>query len=67
MSIDVRTKMMDKEKMKKAIELYFRALEYDKYNALVLNVNKDCSITVQKEDGSLDYLNSGEVRIVINK
>ena len=39
----------------------------DKYLALVLNVNKDCSLTVQKEDGSLDYLNSGEVRIVINK
>ena len=33
----------------------------------VLNVNRDCSLTVQKSDGSLDYLNSGEVRIVINK
>ena len=34
MSVDNRAKNIDKDKIRKAIELYFRALEYDKYNAL---------------------------------
>ena len=39
----------------------------EKYKALVIKVNNDCSLCVEKEDNSIVNLNSGEVRIIINK
>ena len=58
MSIDVRTKMMDKEKMKKAIELYFRALEYDKYNALAAIGLSNCLCEFNYVDKAIDVYRS---------
>ena len=58
MSIDLRTKNMDKEKMKKAIELYFRALEYDKYNALAAVGLSNCLCEFNCVERALDVYRS---------
>ena len=58
MSIDVRTKSMDKEKMKKAIEYYFRALEYDKYNALAAIGLSNCLCEFNYVDKAIDIYRS---------
>ena len=58
MSIDLRTKNMDKEKMKKAIELYFRALEYDKYNALAAVGLSNCLCEFNCVEKALDVYRS---------
>lgn len=38
-----------------------------KYNADVIGVSSDCMLEVKKENGKIELLNSGEVRIIINK
>jgi len=58
MAIDVRTKAMDKEKMKKAIELYFRALENDKYNALAAIGLSNCLCEFNYVDKAIDIYRS---------
>ena len=58
MSIDVRTKSMDKEKMKKAIEYYFRALEYDKFNALAAIGLSNCLCEFNYVDKAIDIYRS---------
>ena len=58
MAIDVRTKSMDKEKMKKAIELYFRALENDKYNALAAIGLSNCLCEFNYVDKAIDIYRS---------
>ena len=54
MSVDNRSKSIDKEKMKKAIELYFRALEYDKYNALAAVGLSNCLCEFNYVDKAID-------------
>jgi len=58
MSIDVRTKSMDKEKMKKAIEYYFRALECDKFNALAAIGLSNCLCEFNYVDKAIDIYRS---------
>ena len=58
MAIDVRTKSMDKEKMKKAIELYIRALEYDKFNALAAVGLSNCLCEFNYVDKAIDIYRS---------
>ena len=54
MSVDNRVKNVDKDKMKKAIELYFRALEYDKYNALAAVGLSNCLCEFNYIDKAID-------------
>jgi len=54
MSIDARTKSMDKEKMKKAIEYYFRGLEYDKFNSLAAIDLSNCLCEFNYVDKAID-------------
>ena len=58
MSVDTRNKNIDKEKMKKSIELYFRALEYDKYNALAAVGLSNCLCEFNYVDKALDIYRS---------
>ena len=58
MSVDTRNKNMDKEKMKKAIELYFRALEYDKYNSLAAVGLSNCLCEFNYIDKAIDIYRS---------
>ena len=58
MSIDVRTKSMDKEKMKKAIEYYYRALEHDKFNALAAVGLSNCLCEFNYVDKAIDIYRS---------
>ena len=58
MSVDTRSKAIDKEKMKKAIELYFRALEYDKYNALAAVGLSNCLCEFNYVDKAIDIYRS---------
>jgi tetratricopeptide (TPR) repeat protein len=58
MSVDIRSKSIDKEKMKKAIELYFRALEYDKYNALAAVGLSNCLCEFNYVDKAIDIYRS---------
>ena len=58
MAVDVRTKAMDKEKMKKAIELYFRALENDKFNALAAIGLSNCLCEFNYVDKAIDIYRS---------
>ena len=54
MSVDVRSKKIDTDKMKRAIEFYFRALEYDKYNALAAVGLSNCLCEFNYVDKAID-------------
>ena len=54
MSVDVRSKKIDTDKMKRAIEFYFRALEYDKYNALAAVGLSNCLCEFNFVDKAID-------------
>ena len=58
MSVDNRSKSIDKDKIKKAIELYFRALEYDKYNALAAVGLSNCLCEFNYVDKAIDIYRS---------
>ena len=58
MAIDTRTKAIDKEKMKKAIELYFRALENDKFNSLAAIGLSNCLCEFNYVDKAIDIYRS---------
>ena len=58
MSVDIRSKNIDKDKLKKAIELYFRALEYDKYNALAAVGLSNCLCEFNYVDKAIDIYRS---------
>ena len=58
MSVDIRSKNIDKERIKKAIELYFRALEYDKYNALAAVGLSNCLCEFNYVDKAIDIYRS---------
>ena len=58
MSIENRSKGVDKDKIRKAIELYFRALEYDKYNAIAAIGLANCLSEFNYVDKALEIYHS---------